>query len=126
MDALAHLVLCLALTQPVGVENWAWETDYQTAYKRAEPTKKTIVVLIGAKWCHACPAMKRAAAAVLNKHPEVVPLYLDYDANEQLCRTIKVSTVVPELIVYDWVHPAERLIGQFKTEQLEKLLEKKP
>lgn len=121
MDALAHLLICLAVTQPPA--DTTWLTDYEAAYKLAHANQRPLVILVGAKWCGWCPQTKKNATVVLKQHPDVVALYLDYDADRELCDAIKVSNSVPELIMYDWVNPSRRLVGSFSVEQFEKFME---
>lgn len=101
---LAAACLSLALLS-ASAEQKVWAENYEAARKEAVNQRKPLVVCIGAKWCPACPAAKRACAAIMKKRyaGKAVLVYLDYDAERELANRIRAYDVVPEIVIFSHV-----------------------
>ena len=123
MEAILSFVLCCALP-PAEVP--FWRTDYNAAVQECEKSSGRICVFIGAKWCTACPVAKKRCEAFLEQHPEIMPVYVDYDKDLAWCRNQMSATVLPFIVTYDWKRRLRgTLVGTPKPGELEKLLERK-
>lgn len=70
--------------------------------------KKNYVVLFTAKWCSACPRMKRVAEQL--EAQGYIVYVVDFDKTEEWCREHKI-THVPTTIVFDGGKEVKRFVG---------------
>jgi thioredoxin 1 len=84
--------------------------------------KKNYVVVFTAKWCAACPRMKRVAEQL--EAQGYIVYVVDYDKAEEWCREHRI-THVPTTIVFDGGKEVKRLVGVTSIEQIKDGLKKK-
>lgn len=70
--------------------------------------KKNYVVVLTAKWCSACPRMKRVADELITQG--YIVYVVDFDKTEEWCRQHKI-THVPTTIVFDGGKEVKRFVG---------------
>jgi thioredoxin 1 len=89
---------------------------------KAGACKKNYVVLFTAKWCGACPRMKRVAEQL--EAQGYIVFVVDYDKAEEWARTHKI-THVPTTLVYEDGKEVKRFVGVTSIEQIKDGLKKK-
>ena len=81
----------------------AADSEYATAYHDSQKTGKPMLIMVGAKWCSACQAMKSSLIPKLKRRGEldgVVFARLDYDTQGKLAKQVMSGRTLPQLILY--------------------------
>lgn len=89
---------------------------------KANACKKNYVVLFTAKWCGACPRMKKVAEQL--EAQGYIVFVVDYDKAEEWARSHKI-THVPATLVYEDGKEVKRFVGVTSIEQIKDGLKKK-
>ncbi|MGB1930608.1 MAG: thioredoxin family protein [Mariniblastus sp.] len=78
--------------------------DYATAYKNAQSGDKPLLVLVTAKWCPPCQAMKKNTIPELLKKSAFEGYHytnVDLDKDSKVARQLIGSRGVPQLILFE-------------------------
>lgn len=78
-------------------------TDYRTAFAECQQTGKPLLVLVTAKWCPACQALRKTTIPRLTKEGRLNHLafaVVDADEDRELAQRLMRGVTIPQMILF--------------------------